>query len=378
MRSIRIRYLEARTLARGHTAYYYNPPADARAAKVLNRQPLGKDLPDAIRQAEDLNRILDEWRDALRRGEHLESRRRPGSVAALFERFRRSDQFLDKAASTRRFYDDCLRQLEDTALPNGRRFGEMPCADLMPVHVDKLYSLLRRTKDGQDRLAHANSMMRTARRVFYLGERWQLVKKNPFARAGLKPTRSRKQVWTIEQRLAFVTAAVEAGYPSLRLLMLIAYELAQRLSDVRNLIWDTYEDGLFRFEQQKTGRELQIPASDLLIHELEEMGRRSGQPIVVCETTGQAYRATHLSHLARDIMRKAGLPEELRLSDLRRTSLTDFGEAGATDDELMSVSGHLTRQMLQVYSVQTRNKAAEAISKRETWRSNAKSAPKTD
>jgi len=37
--------------------------------------------------------------------------------------------------------------------------------------------------------------------------------------------------------------------------------------------------------------------------------------------------------------------------DLRRTCITYLGETGASDNELVSVSGHKDRQMLKIYSL---------------------------
>jgi hypothetical protein len=57
-----VRYLEARRLADGATAYYYCPPKVAVDARVVGRCALGKDFPDAVRKAEAYNAVLDAWR----------------------------------------------------------------------------------------------------------------------------------------------------------------------------------------------------------------------------------------------------------------------------------------------------------------------------
>jgi hypothetical protein len=50
--------------------------------------------------------------------------------------------------------------------------------------------------------------------------------------------------------------------------------------------------------------------------------------------------------------------------DLRRSGLTELGEAGATDDELRSVSGHKTREMVAAYVLPTDVQAGNALKKR--------------
>ncbi|MEN6542329.1 tyrosine-type recombinase/integrase [Parvibaculum sp.] len=370
MRALKVRYLESRLCAGGRTAYYYNPKSDLRAAGIVERQPLGDDLGRAVAKAEELNRIVDEWRAATRRGEELKhDRKKPGSIADLFDRYQRSAYFTDRAEKTQGDYRKCMRALEDTVLKNGARFGDMPAAKLEHRHVDSLYELLRK-KHG---LAYANAMIRVARRAFGLGIRWKLVKQNPFSKPSLKELPARQVVWTAAEMQAFIDSANAAGKPSIGLLMRLAYELAQRLVDVRALSWDIYADGLFVFEQTKTGTRMQLPASDALVIELEGLVRAPGKPLAPCETTGRAWGASHLTHAARDIMRAAGLPDSLRLSDMRRTSLTHLGAAGASDDEMMSMSGHLTRSMLTRYSRATAEKARNALKKRDAWRAeNAK------
>jgi integrase len=51
----------------------------------------------------------------------------------------------------------------------------------------------------------------------------------------------------------------------------------------------------------------------------------------------------------RSLKRAAGLPK-LRFHDLRHTSITKFAEANVADHVLMSISGHLSPEMIRHYS----------------------------
>jgi integrase len=87
-------------------------------------------------------------------------------------------------------------------------------------------------------------------------------------------------------------------------------------------------------------------------------------PIIVCETTGKAYdRNLYVKYFAR-IRRAAGLPKELQIRDLRRTGATEMAEAGCTEDELRSVTGHQSRDVLSIYVRPTTKLAAAGINKR--------------
>ena len=65
--------------------------------------------------------------------------------------------------------------------------------------------------------------------------------------------------------------------------------------------------------------------------------------------------------IARRIMRKANLPKELRIGDLRRTGTTRLADFGCTEDQIMSVTGHKSREMVSVYVKRSRDTAKDAI-----------------
>jgi hypothetical protein len=56
------------------------------------------------------------------------------------------------------------------------------------------------------------------------------------------------------------------------------------------------------------------------------------------------------------------------LRDLRRTCISELGDLGATDDELVSVSGHGDRQMLNIYSLSEYKRTLAAMQRRWDWR----------
>ncbi|MGA2602199.1 MAG: tyrosine-type recombinase/integrase, partial [Bryobacteraceae bacterium] len=60
----------------------------------------------------------------------------------------------------------------------------------------------------------------------------------------------------------------------------------------------------------------------------------------------------------RSLKRAAGLPN-LRFHDLRHTCITKLAEAGVPDHVLMSISGHISPEMIKHYA-HIRSKAKEA------------------
>jgi integrase len=68
----------------------------------------------------------------------------------------------------------------------------------------------------------------------------------------------------------------------------------------------------------------------------------------------------------RNLRKKAGLPR-LRFHDLRHTIITELAEAGVPDHVMESISGHLSRRMLEHYShvrIEAKREALDALDAR--------------
>jgi integrase len=67
---------------------------------------------------------------------------------------------------------------------------------------------------------------------------------------------------------------------------------------------------------------------------------------------------------ARKIMDSVNLPQELRLSDLRRTGTTEMVEAGVGMAQIMSVTGHANPSSVKPYMKNTLTSANYALTER--------------
>ena len=85
--------------------------------------------------------------------------------------------------------------------------------------------------------------------------------------------------------------------------------------------------------------------------------------------TGSAYSSKHLGSWFSKLMDKAGLRKErgLTLHGLRVSAAGRLAEAGATDMEVMAITGHRTIRMVQHYTRGARQKVLglQAIQKLE-------------
>lgn len=315
-----------------HGAFYWQPTPAVQALGFPAR-PLGKDPARALQMARDLNAQV----DAAKAG--LDPARRPAdrSLAALIDAYQLSPTYQAKAVKTRQGYGAILREIRDRA-------GHLPV-----LAIDRPGLIMTYTKLRARGLHTANAHMRV----------WQILMRhahdlgwrpdNPAARLGLETPPPRETVWTPDQIAAFCAAAVAQGRPMVRLGVLLAYDLGQRPGDVLRLSWANYTGSGFRLRQRKTGARVEVPFfNPFLWSEIDQLARR-GALVILREGSDQPYTIDHFKHLVIEIRRAAGLPEGLQLRDLRRTAGSEWGDAGATDDQIRGAGGWATRNQVATY-----------------------------
>ena len=199
---------------------------------------------------------------------------------------------------------------------------------------------------------------------------------NPFANIRRKTPPQRKVVWTEDDVRQFLdTAYGEFQWRSIGLIVHMAYEWCQRLGDMRLLEWDNIdlEEKKLYLEQSKRRAEVTLPIEDDLHSMLVQQEQDFGfQRYVVPRTTpvqGQyhPYSMERLSKVGRAVMREAGLSDELRLMDLRRTGTTQMVEAGVPMGQIMSVTGHSNPQSVKPYMKNTYASANNALTARKSY-----------
>lgn len=388
MRSLKLalvplpKYTRQKKLSGGGVGYYWEPPTWAKKKGCpFSADALGADLPLAIARANELNNHFDAWRTGNDVGGVL-----PGTVAWLFRKIEGHPKFKKTAAKTQRGYLQGFRLIEDFTLPkSGKTFGQVPAKSIKERHVDRLYEGLQwvKEKDGtmRRRLAMANAAMRAARRTWSIAKRAGWVDGNPFLKMELEETGGNTRAAMRAEVEAFVAKADELGSPSMGTAAMLAFELCQREGDVIGTIaWTDYRPGQeIRVRQHKTGQMVWVPLRDDegelfpgLVDRLDG-APKVGSLIVMRDKKDSRnkihlpYKEDHFRHLFRHISDAAGLPKDFRFMGLRHGGLTELGNAGATDQELVSHSGHKTRQTLTVYTKPSSAQAANAARKRRAW-----------
>lgn len=350
-------------LIRKRSGFYWNAPSTARPQ--FGSISLGKDLDfEAYHRAQA---ALERWRKECRTG-NAAGGSRHSTVDWLIAEYQEHRWFKSRLAEkTRVDYRNKLAAMANFRLLNGSRFGELPWRDVEPEETDKLFEMMCRAESGRLRETYARATMHTARLVWNWAKRYQRKEysHNPWEGMRLPVPDPRQVTWTHDQLLRFIRQAEEMGLVSVGLAAVFCYELGQRPGDARKMCRSMFEDeGIIVFEQGKTGKRMVLPVSPPLRASVA-MVPAGRDELVVSERTGRLYEDYKLSKIAAEIREAAKLPSHLWLADLRRTCINNLARLGASDDELISVSGHTQRQMLSVYSVREYEKALRVM--RRLW-----------
>jgi site-specific recombinase XerD len=346
---IRVRHMRLRG-----GAYYFEATPAMRASGIAS-ETLGPDFGTAVKRGEELNA---RWDDVMR-GDDVGPA--SGSVTWLISRYQASEEYEGLADSTKaRDYDPALKRVR-------AELGEHQIASIRPRHCKAWYRELRRS----GKIASSNNVYKVFKLLLGFAVAEELIDVNPAATVKMRAAAARETVWEWEQVCAFIIAADDMGRRSAALAVLAMYELCQRPGDVLRLPRSHYNCTHMHIRQSKTGKPLWLPLGDL--HELrrrieEAIKSHDSTLIIVNEFTGRPYTRENFGVLARKIMHAAGLPNSLQIRDLRRSGMTEAGDAGATDEQLRALSGHETREVVKVYAQRTGSQAGETIRKRQDLR----------
>ena len=219
----------------------------------------------------------------------------------------------------------------------------------------------------------ANHIMSVTRIVFNHGLRMELCELNPFANIRRRTVERRKTVWGRGDVQKLLDAAYsDFSTRNIGLIAHMAYEWCQRVGDMRLLTWDAidFETRRVIIQQSKRNAQVELPIDDdlqdMLIQQEQDFGF---QPYIAPRPT--AYRGVYEPYTiyklplhARKLMDEAGLSKELRLSDLRRTGVTEMVDAEVGIGQIMSVTGHANPQSVKPYLKNTYVSANNALTAR--------------
>jgi hypothetical protein len=409
------RYTLRKRLANGQIAYFFSPKKSYYdVGCTVEREALGTDYDAAIRRVEDvLLPAFDSWLTGGLSDLVPVDTARTGTFNWLVTTFKASRKFTDTDSSTRTGYEKGLRMVAEHVLQDGSKVGSKMVSDFSTNFVDALYDklLIVEEKDEQgnpvkrERRRMTNGAMVACRRAWNVAQRAEptiVPAINPFSRMGLKATAPGQMpketpTATWEQLCLFRKSCIDLSFFSLATAALVSWEWLQRVEhifgnfDIAHYRPRERPNGV-RVVHPKTGEEAwwplfndkSVPLFPELMLEVDDIKKRI--------IGGLAFRRDHkhrrsggvskpwitergdLDHLrstVKDIMRHAGLPEDLSFTSFRHGGFTEGADSDWTDAELRAAGRHRSAKQLPTYAKRTQKQLISATEKRRIERTKA-------
>ena len=369
MTRLRIRHLLRRT-GRGQDFRWFWQPSGRLAGQGWRPERLhgngARPSLAAIERAEELNRQLDAWR-AGEAPPHAPARVKgyaPGTLGAAAHAYLRSPEHARLAKNTRDGYRRALATLEAWA-------SHHPLSSITPKRCKVLYRELEAVTP-----AKAVAVLRVLRVLFAWAISEDLTEENPARAVKLHERPSKGRLWTAEAIAAFAAAADARGWHSIGTAVVLNEWLGQRQGDVLAFARAAWDGEGLTVRQSKTGARVRLPVGMVprlaarLGQELERQRTRKveGTTLLLCEATGQAWKADHFRHVFATIRDTAapGCPAlaGMVFMHLRHTAITRLGELGASAETIAAVSGHTratVNAVLDRYLIRTAAAAEHAF-----------------
>ena len=274
-------------------------------------------------------------------------------VQDLLKEYYLSFEYNNLREETKAQYKYFLGIVSSTCVVDGKELGSYKLSNLTTKLAKLSYN-----KWCERGVSFANHLMSVIRVLLNYGINMEHCVMNPFSNIKKRVVANRKVVWTKEDIIRFLDIAYsDFKTRNIGLIAQMAYEWCQRIGDMRLLEWSSLDldEKRMHIEQSKRRAEVFLPISDelceMLIQQKEDYGF---QKYVVprprpFKGSYKPYSLTKLPIIARKIMTSAGLSNELRLSDLRRTGTVEMVDAGVSMGNIMSVTGHANPQSVKPY-----------------------------
>jgi integrase len=288
-------------------------------------------------------------------------------IQELMTEYYASLDYRSLSDSAKKDYKYCLNTLLATVVRD-RSISKMYLQSMNTPLAQVAYNIW-----AERGVSFANHTHAVASKLYNFGIQLGYTDLNPFSKVSKRSAKPRKVVWTREHINLFLdTAYSRFKWRSVGLIVQMAYEWCQRLGDMANLTWDMYdpETRVLYLEQSKRRAKVELPTTDEL-HEMlmQQKADVDFQSYVAprClerRIISKPYDKYALSYVAREIIKAAGLPDELQIMDMRRTGTMEMVEAGVSLPQIMSITGHANPQSVKPYMKNTLTSARKAATLR--------------
>ncbi len=195
---------------------------------------------------------------------------------------------------------------------------------------------------------------------------------NPWHKQRIKRKNRAMTIWTAGQVDLMIKCADQVD-PSIGTAILLMEWFGQYPSDIIEMKWNIYKDGLFNFDRKKTGVAISAPVSPRLIERLfiEKITDPLSTYIICCHSTGKPWNLETLRKKFRLVRAITAAKDPaitfLTMGTLRHTAVTNMFDANISPMDIAAITGHKldgVQNILDRYNKRTVRQARRATTQR--------------
>lgn len=266
-------------------------------------------------------------------------RAKPGSFDDLLSRYYRSPDFLDPGERTRVVYRGTLERWRNR-IRKGRRYGDVLVRELQARHVEAMLTELLPHKTA------ANMLRKRLSALMRFAVRTGMANTNPVAATRpFKVEGGGFHTWNEDEIAAF-----EARHPvgtKARLALDLMLWTGQRGGDARVMGPGHIRDKRLFVTQEKTGATVSLPILAPLASSI--LAAPSGGLVFLLSEHRKPYSSKGFGNKFRQWCDEAGLPQ-CSAHGLRKAASRRFAEAGCSNQQIKSWTGHTTDSEVARYT----------------------------
>lgn len=316
MTVLRLKYVDRFTDRHGRVRHYFRRPGGPRVA--LLGEPGSDEFMEAYRLALASEPAVGIKAERLR-GE-------PGTVARLVSEYLASMEFVQLKATSK-------RGRRGIAEAFARAHGHRLFAQMQREHIGKILAAKVATPGA------ANNLLKTIRALvrFAVANKWRADDPT----IGMKQFRLGEfHTWT-EEEIALFEAHWPLGTRERTAFAMHLYT-GQRKSDVVRMTWRAWDRAAnsIAVVQEKTGARLDISMHPRLREALEAWPQTN--VVILVTSFGKPFTVNGYGNWVRDMIDEAGLPKRCSSHGVRKAASRRLAEAGCTEKEIQSITGHVS------------------------------------
>jgi integrase len=263
-----------------------------------------------------------------------------GSFDDLIGRYYRSPDFLDPGDRTREVYRGVIDRWRETIGKNGRRFGDSMVRDMEARHVETMMAAMLPHRTA------ANMLRKRLGALMKFATRQGMVTSNPvLATRPYKVEGDGFHTWT-EEEISQYQKRHDVGTKA-RLAFDLMLWTGQRGGDARVMGPQHIRGKRLTVTQEKTGSSVSLPVLAPLAESI--MATRSCAMVFLLSDQGRPFSRKGFGNKFRQWCDEAGLPN-CSAHGLRKAAARRFAEAGCSNQQIKSWTGHVTDSEVARYT----------------------------